>query len=130
MTNKNGKRYSKELKAKVLKRMMPPANESVKNLSEEWGISIVTLYKWRNEARASGTAIPGSGQTSDRWSSEDKFLVVMETFAMNETELAEYCRQKGLYRKQITAWQKVCLQANGKDSDHSKELNVQLKAVK
>lgn len=130
MTNKNGKRYSEELKTKVLKRMMPPANESVKNLSEEMGISTVTLYKWRNDARASGAATPGSGKTSDRWSSEDKFLVVMETYSMNETELADYCRQKGLYREQITAWQKVCLQANGKDSNHSKELNVQLKTVK
>lgn len=130
MTNKNGKRYSKEIKATALKRMMPPANESVKHLSEEMGISDVTLYKWRNEARASGTAMPGNEKTSDRWSSEDKFLIVMETYAMNETELADYCRHKGLYREQITAWQKVCLQANGKDANHSKELNVQLKEVK
>ena len=56
-----------------------------------------------------------------------KFLVVMETFAMNEAELAEYCRRKGLYREQIEAWKEVCLQANGQAFDQSKQLNSQLK---
>ncbi|WP_156645148.1 IS3 family transposase [Lentibacillus sp. JNUCC-1] len=127
MTNK---RYSEEQKTAALKRMMPPQNESVKALSKETGISDVTLYKWRKEARASGNAAPGNGQTSDRWSSEDKFLVVMETYAMNEKEIAEYCRKKGLYREQINAWQEACLQANGKALGLSKELNGQLKEEK
>src|SRR5699024_9463402 len=60
-------------------------------------------------------------------SSQDKFLIVMETFAMNELELAEYCRKKGLYREQIEAWKGVCLQANGQSFDQSKQLNSQLK---
>jgi hypothetical protein len=29
---------------------------------------------------------------------------VPETYAMNETDLAEYCRKKGLYKEQIDAW--------------------------
>ena len=107
--------------------MMPPQNESVAKIIEETGITEVTLYKWHKEARAAGSATPGNGQTSDKWSSQDKFLVVMETFAMNETELAEYCRRKGLYREQIEAWKEVCLQANGQAFDQAKQLNGQLK---
>lgn len=68
-----------------------------------------------------------TGQTSDKWSSQEKFLVVMETFAVNEVELAEYCRRKGLYREQIEAWKEVCLQANGQLFDQAKQLNGQLK---
>jgi transposase len=67
-------------------------------ISEETGITETTLYKWRKEARIAGNATPGDGQGSEQWSSEDKFLVVMETYAMNEVELAEYCRKKGLYK--------------------------------
>ncbi|WP_249870832.1 hypothetical protein [Oceanobacillus saliphilus] len=84
-------------------------------------------YKWRKDARAVGTAIPGNGQTSDKWNSQDKFLIVMETFMLNELELAEYCRKKGLYREQIEAWRNVCLQANGQAFDQEKQLDVQLK---
>ena len=127
MQRKNGVRYSKELKDSIIKRMMPPNNESVAQIAEEQGITEVTLYKWRKEARAAGVATPGNGQTSDKWSSQDKFLVVMETFAMNETELAEYCRKKGLYREQIEAWKSACLQANGQAFDQAKLLNGALK---
>lgn len=46
---------------------------------------------------------------------------------MNELELAEYCRKKGLYREQIEAWKRTCLQANGQVFDQSKQLNGALK---
>ncbi len=130
MTKRNGIRYSEEEKAKVVKRMIPTQNETVAKISDDTGISDVTLYKWRKEARESGTATPGNGQNSNKWNSEDKFLIVMETYSMNEEELAEYCRKKGLYRKQINEWQQSCLQANGKPVGQSKQLNGQLKEEK
>ena len=120
-------RYTAEQKQNIVARMMPPQNEAVGKINKETGITEATLYKWRKEARAAGNATPGNGQTSDKWSSQDKFLVVMETFAMNETELADYCRKKGLYREQIEAWKEVCLQANGQAFDQAKQLNGQLK---
>ena len=120
----------KKEKPKLFNRMMPPNNESVAQISKEEGITEVTLYKWRKEARVAGSATPGNGQTSDKWSSQDKFLIVMETFSMNELELAEYCRKKGLYREQIEAWKSVCLQANGQAFDQEKQLNMQLKEEK
>jgi transposase len=127
MKSNNGKRYTEEMKASIVKRMMPPNNESVGQLSEELGIIEPTLYKWRKEARLAGNPAPGSGQGSEQWSSEDKFLVVMETYAMNESDLAEYCRKKGLYKEQITSWRAVCLNANGREIDKSKQLNQELK---
>jgi transposase len=117
------KRYSQEQKEAIVKRMMPPNNESVAQIAKEEGITEGTLYKWRKEARTVGVATPGNGRTSDKWSSQDKFLIVMETFAVNELELAEYCRKKGLYREQIEAWKSVCLQANDQVFDQAKQLN-------
>jgi|SRR5690625_879535 len=127
MKGKTGVRYSKEKKEAIIKRMMPPNNESVAQIAKEEGISDATLYNWRKKAREAGVAIPGNGQTSDKWSSQDKFLVVMETFTMNEMELAEYCRKKGLYREQIEDWKSVCLKANAQAFDQSKQLNSALK---
>jgi len=127
MKSNNGKRYTEEMKESIVKRMMPPHNESVGQISEELGITEPTLYKWRKEARLAGNPTPGGGQGSERWSSEDKFLVVMETYSMNESELAEYCRKKGLYKEQITSWRAVCLNANGREIDQSKQLNQELK---
>ncbi|MBP2243385.1 transposase-like protein [Cytobacillus eiseniae] len=130
MKSNNGKRYTEEMKESILKRMMPPHNEPVSLLSKELGITEPTLYKWRKEARIAGNPTPGDGQGSEQWSSEDKFLVVMETYAMNQADLAEYCRKKGLYKEQIEAWRESCLHANGRESNQTKQLNQELKEEK
>jgi transposase-like protein len=48
----------------------------------------------------------------DKWSSEEKFAVVMETSSLSEVELSEYCRVKGLYPEQIKAWKQGCIAGN------------------
>lgn len=124
------KRYSKEIKKAAIARIMPPNNEAVKPISKELGMSEQTLYKWRNEARSAGKSVPGNGRTPDRWSSEDKFLVVLETYTMNQSGLAEYCRKKGLYKEQIDAWRSVCLSANAGEINQTKQLSEDLKEEK
>ena len=37
---------------------------------------------------------------------------MIESARLNELELGEYCRSKGLYPEQIQAWRKACMQAN------------------
>lgn len=69
-----GKRYTKEEKEAILKRMMPPNNEKISAINKELGITEATLYKWRKEARVKGSATPGDGQVFEKWSSQDKFL--------------------------------------------------------
>ena len=58
---------------------------------------------------------------------QDKFLVVVETASMNETELAEYARKKGLYVEQIKAWKDACMNANGGIAKEASRLNHELK---
>lgn len=107
-------RYSNELKASVLRRMMPPENRTVLDLSRETGITQVTLYGWRREARARGVAVPGNGEPAEQWSSAEKFRVVLETARLTEVELAEYCRTRGLYVEQVGLWRQGCEQGNAR----------------
>ena len=92
--------------------MMPPGNRTVSELAEETGISAITLYAWRKQARAAGAVVPGDGKSPEAWSSEDKCRVVLESAALSESELAEYCRSKGLYVEQVREWRVACEQAN------------------
>ena len=119
--------YSKELKDALLRRMLPPNNESITKISKEEGISEQTLRNWRDKARRDGYAAPGTDAIPDDWSMQDKFLVVVETASMNETELAEYARKKGLYVEQIKFWKDACLNANGGVAKEAARLNRELK---
>ena len=69
--------YSPELKDALLRRMLPPNNESITKISREEGISEQTLRNWRDKARKEGYAAPGTDAVPDDWSTQDKFLVVV-----------------------------------------------------
>jgi transposase len=103
------KRYTEEFKESVVKRMMPPNPISVSLLVQETGVSDVTLYKWRKDYRDRGIAVPADNSKPENWSSEDKLAVVIETAAMNEVQLSEYCRSKGLYAEQVEQWKAAAL---------------------
>jgi len=106
-------RYSLELKNSIIAKMMPPENKSITQIARETGLPEATLNQWRRKARAAGCATPADNQEAERWSTQDKFLIVVETASMSEAELAEYCRSKGLFVEQLRAWRDACMQANG-----------------
>jgi putative transposase len=104
--------YSDELKASLVERMLLSKNASVPALSREMGIARDTLYGWRRQAqRERGLAILPAGAT-ERWGTTEKFAMVVETAMLNEMELGEYCRKRGLYPEQLRAWRTSCEQAN------------------
>lgn len=120
-------RYSDEFKYSIIRRMMPPNNESVSSISQDTGLSEGTLFKWKKQARANGLAVPSGESESEKWSSQDKFLIVMETSSLNEAEKAEYCRTKGLYVEQVDAWRDACMQANGGVAQFASRLQKDIK---
>jgi transposase-like protein len=108
-------RYSIEFKEAAVQKMMPPNAVPVREVRRETGVSDVTLYKWRNEYRNKGIAVPGDDIKPDHWHGQDKLAVVIETAALNESELSEYCRNKGLYPEQVQRWKEAALK--GYESD-------------
>jgi len=89
--------------------MMPPNAMSVAQVSRETGVSEQTLYNWRNRFRHEGRAVPADSKNPENWSGENKLAVVIETAALNEEQLAEYCRKKGLYVEQVMRWREAAI---------------------
>ena len=120
--------YSNELREAVLRRLLPPQNESVSKVAAEEGISEQTLRNWLNKAKEEGTSADDFDVPADKWSTQDKFMIVVETARMNETDLAEYARKKGLYVDQIKSWRDACMNANGGVAKEAARLNREFKA--
>jgi transposase len=104
--------YSSELKDSILTKLLPPNNVGVPQLAAQTGIPRDTLYGWRREALGQARRPRASTVPAATLGSEEKFAVVMETATLNELELGAYCRRKGLFAEQISAWRMTCLQAN------------------
>lgn len=127
--------YPPEYKAELIQRMLPPENIPVKELEAETGISKNTLYSWCKRDRKKRGLVKKVGSKS-KWTSEEKFLIVLETASLSESEIGEYCRKKGIYRKQIAKWYQACSQANlpsnkppAKASEEAKTLEKRLKKL-
>lgn len=118
--------YPPERREAVVRRML---NEtiSIPALAKETGITAWTLYQWRRMATTSEAAVNPPKQ-SQKLSATRKLAMVVETTALNEAELAEYCRQHGLYPEQIKAWREAAEQATGGHLVPAKQLRDAKKA--
>jgi transposase-like protein len=80
---------------------LTPDSQSVAAISQELGIHVITLYKWRKAWRLQGDVVPASQKDPEGWGAADKFTVVLETAGLNATELSGDCRERGLLPEQV-----------------------------
>ncbi|MDF7679728.1 transposase [Enterobacteriaceae bacterium ESL0689] len=125
------KRISPERKAAILAKLLPPYNMTVSTVAQMEGISEATLCNWRNQAKSEGKPVPGAEKTTDQWSAEARFAVIVETATLSEAEVAEYCRKNGLYPEQIIQWKQAFLQASApEDKAALKQSQKEIKQLK
>jgi transposase-like protein len=103
-------RYSIQFKEAILNKLSQ-SGLSVRKFAEQEGIKLSALYSWQKQFNVSGFSV-SKVSSSNKWSSEEKFAVVLETSTLSEIELSEYCRVKGLYPEQIKAWKQACIAGN------------------
>ena len=72
--------------------------------------------------------LPDSDRGPEGWSAQEKFNTVAESAGMNEAELADYCRRKGLYPEQLARWRRACETANDWDREVNRRLKSEQKA--
>ncbi|MBR3663469.1 MAG: hypothetical protein IKN64_02300 [Desulfovibrio sp.] len=53
--------------------------------------------------------------------------MVVESEALNEAELAEYARSKGVYVEQLRQWREICENANGNLAADTEQFNKIIK---
>jgi transposase len=90
--------------------LLPPNNARVADVVKEAGVPKDTLYEWRTRYRNKQGVSPYSGKPTNQYSAADKLAVIIETASLNEVELGEYCRRKGIYPVQIATWKTSIVQ--------------------
>lgn len=121
-------RYSAERKSNILKKLLPPHNRPVPEVASEEGISEATLYNWRIAVREQGLPVPGSKENTEQWPAEARLAVVVETASMNQSELSEYCRQKGLFPEQVQQWKEEFIHGSMSERERRKQEQKEAKA--
>jgi transposase-like protein len=102
------KRYSTEQKQWAIRQLQAPINRTVAEVAGATGITEVSLRTWLAASRAEA----GQSGVEGKWSSAEKFRVVLETAPLSQEEVAQYCRGKAILPEQLQQWRQACEQAN------------------
>ena len=105
--------YDLALRDAVRLRMSPPNRESVTEIARDTGITTQTLYNWRSQWQKQGLLVPATARPAEQWSSADKLAAVIQAAGLSGSELGSFCRERGLYPKQVARWRQAAEDANG-----------------
>jgi transposase-like protein len=128
------KTYTEEFKTNIVTRMLPPNNCSVSSLTKETGIPGVTLRTWLGKYGNIPVGANVTGKGADSLTSVSKFQHVLESATLNEHELGEFCRRRGIFPEQLAAWRNACMTANEgrshrEDRSEQRDLTRQIKML-
>ncbi|MFN9661372.1 MAG: transposase [Cyanobacteriota bacterium] len=96
--------------------MRPPNRESVRAIARDTGIAIATLSSWRSQWKKQGLLVPGTNRPPEQWSAADKLAAVIQSTDLSGPELGSFCRERGLYPKQVARWRQAVEDANGSNA--------------
>ncbi|MBD2550512.1 transposase [Microcystis elabens FACHB-917] len=105
--------YDAALREAVRFRMSPPNRESVAGIARDTGITAQTIYNWRSQWQKQGQLLPASPKPPEQWSAADKLAAVIQAAGLRGTDLGSFCRERGLYPKQVARWRQADEDANG-----------------
>ena len=104
--------YDAAVKEEVHKRMSPPNRETIPEIARCTGIATSTLYSWKRQWKSRGDLVPASTNAAEDWTSADKLAAVIQSTGLNGADLGAFCRERGLYPKQLARWRQAAEDAN------------------
>ena len=90
-------RYGEAFRNRVVARLLPPESAIVGAVAKEIGLSVQTLERWREEARAR----PARGRA---WTAGARLEAVITAAAMDEVGKGAWCREHGVYPADLDQW--------------------------
>jgi len=57
--------------------------------------------------------VPATSKPPEQWSAADKLAAVIQAAGLSGTQLGSFCRERGLYPKQVARWRQAAEDANG-----------------
>lgn len=90
-------RYGKTFKERAVARLLPPESAPVQQISQELGVSVATLERWRADA----LSVPACERV---WTASARLQAVISTAAMDEAQRSAWCRENGVYPTELQQW--------------------------
>jgi transposase len=90
-------RYGKIFKDRAVARLLPPESAAITTVSQELGVSVATLERWRADALST----PARERV---WTATARLQAVIATASMDEAQQSAWCRENGVYPSELQQW--------------------------
>jgi transposase-like protein len=96
--------YTDEYRDQAVQKLLRPGGPSVRELSEETGVHVATLYKWLREKK--NGHMSRKFTTPRKWTLRRKLAALLEARGKSEDELGRWLREQGLHADHLERFAK------------------------
>lgn len=109
--------YTAEFREQALAKVYSRKSRTIGDVATELNMLPGTLKSWMRDAvRTHKTPLPSAKRAED-WTPAERLLALNETHALDESSLASWCRERGLFAHQLSQWREHFCLPNSVKSD-------------
>ncbi len=120
-------KYSIAFKENVVRRILPPNNESVREVSKEIGVSENSIYIWIKKVKEGTLNNDGDVYPSKRQPKE-KLRLLLEGKKVADEKQGEWLRKNGLHTEHLNQFEQEIREIVTDKSEKQKDENKRLKS--
>jgi transposase-like protein len=124
-----------EFKEQALSKARQRGTRTLDEVAAELNMSVGTLKGWLKTPRKRGAEVvmPSSlpqSRPAGQWSAAERLLALQESHGLSGEALHGWCREKGLFEHQLTAWREAfCSSPEPESAQDRRESKAELKAL-
>jgi transposase-like protein len=126
-------RYSLSYKQSILRRVLPPNNETVTSVAKETGISENSIYIWLKKARNNRLDKDYDADPNSR-SAEEKLKLLLESKSIDKEKQGQWLREKALHSEHLKLYEQelkeIVTNRNEKQKEELRNLKQENKELK
>ena len=124
-------KYSTGFRNSLLKKVLPPENRSIAEVSKETGVSDQTIRNWLFKLK-NDNLDPQKGELSpEQRSPSEKMSLILESRALSTEAKGEWLRKNGIHSEHLVLWEQELRDQVNDNANKSKEtIKEQKKKIK
>ena len=128
-------RRTPEFKEQALSKARQRGSRTLEEVATELNMPVHTLKAWLKESRKgnAGSALPRSLPQSlpaPQWSAAERLLALQESHGLSGEALHAWCREKGLFEHQLSAWREAfCSSPDPQTLQERRQAKAEFKAL-
>lgn len=97
-------KYSRAVKVGILKKVLPPENRSIPEVSRETGVNDQTIRNWIKQYE-SGTFDDMNSESCPRFmTAKEKYQLLLDASSLSEDERGGFLRERGIHSEHLVVW--------------------------